>query len=46
MPEGQWLLAVEVTFQPRERAMTDAEIETASAKVVASVAKATGAVLR
>ena len=46
VPEGQRSLAVEVTFQPRERAMTDAEIEAASAKVVASVAKATGAVLR
>ena len=46
VPEGQRSLAVEVAFQPRERALTDAEIEAASAKVVAAVAKATGAVLR
>ena len=46
VPEGQRSLAVEVTLQPRERALTDAEIEAASAKVVAAVAKATGAVLR
>lgn len=39
-------LAVEVAFQPRVRALTDAEIEAASAKVVAAVAKATGATLR
>ncbi len=46
VPEGQRSLAVEVTFQPREQALTDAEIEAASAKVVAAVAKATSAVLR
>ena len=39
-------LAIEVTFQPRERTLTDAEIEAACAKVVAAVAKATGATLR
>jgi phenylalanyl-tRNA synthetase beta chain len=39
-------LGVEVVFQPRERTLTDAEIEAACAKVVAAVAKATGAVLR
>jgi phenylalanyl-tRNA synthetase beta chain len=33
-------------FQPREHTLTDQEIEAASAKVVAAVAKATGAVLR
>ncbi len=46
IPDGQRSLAVEVAFQPRERALTDAEIEAASAKVVAAVAKATGAMLR
>jgi len=46
VPEGQRSLAVEVAFQPRERALTDAEIEAASAKIVAAVAKATGATLR
>jgi phenylalanyl-tRNA synthetase beta chain len=39
-------LAIDVVFQPRERTLTDAEIEAACAKVVAAVAKATGGVLR
>lgn len=43
---GKKSLAVEVTFQPRERTLTDAEIEAACARVVAAVAKATGASLR
>jgi phenylalanyl-tRNA synthetase beta chain len=43
---GTKSLAVEVVFQPRERTLTDAEIEAACARVVAAVAKATGAVLR
>ncbi len=46
MPAGKKSLGVEVTFQPRERTLTDAEIEAASQKVVAAVAKATGATLR
>ena len=33
-------------FQPRERTLTEAEIEAAAAKVVAAVAKASGGVLR
>jgi phenylalanyl-tRNA synthetase beta chain len=43
---GHKSLAIEVVFQPRERTLTDAEIETASGKVVAAVTKTTGAVLR
>jgi len=43
---GKKSLAVQVTFQPRERTLTDAEIEAACAKMVAAVAKATGAMLR
>lgn len=43
---GTKSLAIEVTFQPRDRTLTDAEIEAACAKVVAAVAKATGATLR
>jgi phenylalanyl-tRNA synthetase beta chain len=43
---GQKSVGIEVVLQPRERTLTDAEIEAASAKVVAAVAKATGAVLR
>ena len=46
MAAGKKSLGVEVTFQPRERTLTDAEIEAASQKVVAAVAKATGALLR
>ena len=46
LPEGKKSLAIEVVFQPRERTLTDAEIDTAAQKVVAAVAKATGAVLR
>jgi phenylalanyl-tRNA synthetase beta chain len=43
---GTKSLGLEVTFQPRERTLTDAEIEAACARVVAAVAKATGASLR
>jgi phenylalanyl-tRNA synthetase beta chain len=46
LPEGKTSLAIEVTFQPRDRTLTDAEIEAACQKVVAAVAKATGATLR
>ncbi len=46
MEAGRKSLAVEVTFQPREQTLTDAEIEAACAKVVAAVTKATGASLR
>ena len=43
---GSKSVAVEVTFQPRERTLADADIEAVSSKIVASVAKATGAKLR
>ncbi len=43
---GKKSVAIEVVFQPRERTLTDQEIEAASQKVVVAVAKATGAVLR
>jgi phenylalanyl-tRNA synthetase beta chain len=46
LPKGKKSLATEVVFQPRERTLTDAEIEAAAGKVVAAVAKATGGVLR
>ncbi len=46
VPEGMKSLAVEVVFQPVERTLTDAEIEAACARVVAAVAKSTGARLR
>jgi len=46
MQPGKKSLAIEVTLQPREKTMTDAEIEAASAKIVSSVVKATGGTLR
>ena len=46
LPEGKKSLAVEVTFQPKDRTLTDAEIEAACQKVIAAVAKSTGAALR
>ena len=46
MDGGKKSLAIEVTFQPRDRTLTDVDIEAACAKVVAAVAKATGGVLR
>ena len=46
VPEGHKSVAVSVTLQPRERTLTDAEIDAVVAKVVAEVAKKTGASLR
>ena len=43
---GKKSIAVAVTLQPRERTMTDAEIEALAAKIVAEVGKRTGGVLR
>lgn len=46
VPPGQKSVGIEMVFQPRERTLTDAEIEAASGRVVAAVAKATGGALR
>ncbi len=46
MQAGKKSLAIEVTLQPREKTLTDAEIEAASAKIVSAVMKATGGTLR
>jgi phenylalanyl-tRNA synthetase beta chain len=46
VPEGKKSLAIAVTIQPRERTLTDPEIEEIAQKIVNVVAKATGAVLR
>ena len=43
---GNKSIAIAVTIQPRERTMTDAEIETLAGKIVAEVGKRTGGVLR
>jgi phenylalanyl-tRNA synthetase beta chain len=42
VPEGQKSVAVEVTVQPREKTLTEAEIEALSAQIVAAAAKAGG----
>ena len=46
VPEGKKSLAIEVTLQPREKTLTDAEIESVAARIVAAVVKATGGELR
>jgi len=39
-------IAIAVTIQPREKTMTDEEIDAVGAKIVAEVAKKTGGTLR
>jgi phenylalanyl-tRNA synthetase beta chain len=39
-------VAIAVTLQPREKTMTDEEIEAVSAKIIAEVSKRTGGILR
>ncbi len=46
IPQGAKSVAVTVTLQPRERTLTDAEIDAAVAKIVADVSRKTGATLR
>jgi phenylalanyl-tRNA synthetase beta chain len=46
VPDGKKSLAVEVTVQPREKTLTEEEIEALSARIVAAVGKATGGTLR
>jgi phenylalanyl-tRNA synthetase beta chain len=46
VPADKKSVAVEVTIQPREKTLEDAEIEALSAKIVAAAGKATGATLR
>jgi phenylalanyl-tRNA synthetase beta chain len=46
VPEGKKSLAIEVTLQPRDKTLTDAEIEAVAGKIVAAVRKATGGELR
>jgi len=43
---GKKSIAIAVTLQPREKTMTDAEIEAVAAKIVAEVGKRTGGILR
>jgi phenylalanyl-tRNA synthetase beta chain len=44
--EGKRSLAIEVTLQPREKTLTDEEIDAVSQAIIAGVSKATGAILR
>jgi phenylalanyl-tRNA synthetase beta chain len=46
IPPGKKSIAIAVTLQPRERTMTDAEIDAIAAKIVAEVGKRTGGALR
>lgn len=46
VPEGRKSVAVAVTLQPTEKTLTDAEIEAVAARIVAEVARKTGATLR
>jgi len=46
VPDGMKSVAVEVTVQPREKTLTDPEIEALSARIVAAAEKAVGAKLR
>jgi phenylalanyl-tRNA synthetase beta chain len=43
---GKKSIAIAVTIQPRDKTMTDAEIDAVGAKIVAEVGKRTGGVLR
>ncbi len=46
VPEGHVSMALEVTLQPREKTLTDEEIEAVAGKIVAKVTGATGGSLR
>ncbi|HXC57457.1 MAG TPA: phenylalanine--tRNA ligase subunit beta [Rhizomicrobium sp.] len=46
VPEGRKSLAIAVRIQPRDRTLTEPEIEAVMQKIVAAVTKATGAILR
>ena len=46
LPEGHKSVAIAVTFQPRERTMTDQDFEAATARIEAEVGRKTGGVLR
>jgi phenylalanyl-tRNA synthetase beta chain len=43
---GKKSIAVAVTLQPREKTLTDEEIDGVAVKIVGEVSKRTGAVLR
>jgi len=46
MPEGKKSIAIAVRIQPKDKTLTEAEIEALAQKLIAAVTKATGASLR
>jgi phenylalanyl-tRNA synthetase beta chain len=46
VPEGKKSLAIAVRLQPKERTLTEAEIDAVAQKIVNAVTKATGGILR
>jgi phenylalanyl-tRNA synthetase beta chain len=46
VPEGKKSLAIAVRLQPKDRTLTDTEIEAVAQKIVTAVAKSTGGTLR
>ena len=46
MPEGKKSVAITLRLQPRDKTLTDAEIDAIGEKIVAAVNKSTGGVLR
>jgi phenylalanyl-tRNA synthetase beta chain len=46
MPEGKKSLAITVTLQPRDRTLTEDDIDLVSNKVISNIEKATGGTLR
>jgi len=46
IPEGKKSVAIAVTLQPREKTLTDQDIEAVAARIVADVTKKTGSTLR
>ena len=46
VPEGQKSVAIDVTLQPRQKTLTDEEIDAVARKIIACVEKATGGTLR
>jgi phenylalanyl-tRNA synthetase beta chain len=46
VPEGKKSLAISVRLQPKDKTLTDAEIDAIAQKIIAAVTKATGGTLR
>lgn len=46
VPEGQKSIAIDVVLQPKQKTLTDEEIESVGQKIIANVEKATGGSLR